>query len=101
MLRNDTGHIVTMLGMGNRTEFPARGMFSGEAGTLRVHAVDGVAVHAKGRMEVAPGQRITVVEAGGGGFGDPRQRSRDAVRADVLDGFVSDDAARRVYGVES
>jgi N-methylhydantoinase B len=98
VLRNDTGHPLTMLGMGNRTEFPARGMFKGESGTLRVHSVDGTTVHAKGRIEVAPGQRISVVEAGGGGFGDPRQRNREAVRADVLDGFVSPDAARQVYG---
>jgi N-methylhydantoinase B len=89
-----------MLGMGNRTEFPAHGMFSGAAGTLRVHAVDGVTVHAKGRIEVAAGQCISVVEAGGGGFGDPRQRNREAVRADVLNGFVSGDAARAIYGIE-
>jgi N-methylhydantoinase B len=90
-----------MLGMGNRMEFPARGMFGGGAGTLRVHAVDGKPVHAKGRMEVAPGQRITVTEAGGGGFGDPRQRDREAVRADVLDGFASAEAAGVIYGAES
>jgi len=101
VLRNDTGHTLTMLGMGNRMEFPARGMFGGGAGTLRVHAVDGSPVHAKGRIEVAPGQRITVTEAGGGGFGDPRQRSREAMRGDVLDGFVSAEAARAIYGAES
>lgn len=101
VLRNDTGHTLTMLGMGNRMEFPARGQFGGGAGTLRVHAVDGQPVHAKGRLDVAPGQRITVTEAGGGGFGDPRQRDRSAVRADVLDGYVSADAARTVYGAES
>ena len=101
VLRNDTGHTLTMLGMGNRMEFPARGQFGGGAGTLRVHAVDGQPVHAKGRIDVAPGARITVTEAGGGGYGNPRQRGRDAVRADVLDGFVSADAARSVYGLES
>jgi N-methylhydantoinase B len=100
VLRNDTGHTLTMLGMGNRMEFPARGQFGGGAGTLRVHAVDGQPVHAKGRIDVAPGARITVTEAGGGGYGDPRQRTRDAVRSDILDGFVSADAARAVYGLE-
>jgi len=100
VLRNDTGHTLTMLGMGNRMEFPARGQFGGGAGTLRVHAVDGQPVHAKGRIDVAPGARITVTEAGGGGYGDPRKRGRDAVRADVLDGFISADAARAVYGLE-
>ena len=76
-------------------------LLGGGAGTLRVHAVDGKPVHAKGRMEVAPGARITVTEAGGGGFGDPRQRDRASIASDVADGFVSPDAARTIYGAES
>ncbi len=97
VLRNDTGHPLTMLGMGNRTEFPARGQCGGGSGSLRVHAVDDRPVHAKGRIEVAPGQRITLTEAGGGGFGDPATRNRAALAADIADGLVSADAARNVY----
>ena len=55
VLRNDTGHPLTMLGMGNRTEFPARACSAVRPARLRVHAVDGKPVHAKGRIEVAPG----------------------------------------------
>jgi N-methylhydantoinase B len=98
VLRNDTGHPLTMLGMGNRTEFPARGQFGGGAGTLRVHAINGKPVHAKGRIEVAPGERITVIEAGGGGFGDPTKRNQQSIANDVADGLVSSDAARKTYG---
>ena len=98
VLRNDTGHLVTTLGMGNRTMFPARGMFGGGDGALRVHAIDGVPVHAKGRNELAPGQRMRIVEAGGGGFGDPRQRAAAAVAEDVAQGYVSAGAARDIYG---
>ena len=101
VLRNDTGHPLTMLGMGNRTEFPARGQFGGGAGTLRVHAIDGKSTHAKGRIEVAPGQRITVIEAGGGGFGDCALRARSAVASDIADGLVSVEAAREIYGYRS
>ena len=36
--------------------------------------------------------------AGGGGWGDPAQRSREAVHADVLDGKVSREAAAADYG---
>ena len=97
-LRNDTGHPLVMLGMGNRTEFPARGQFQGGAGTRRLHAIDGTPVHAKGRIEVKPGQVIEVVEAGGGGFGDPRRRDRSAVADDVADGTVTPSTARAVYG---
>jgi N-methylhydantoinase B len=100
-LRNDTGQPLVMLGMGNRTEFPARGLFGGQHGTLRIHAVDGKPVHAKGRIEVKPGARITVTEAGGAGFGDPKARERDAVAADVAEGFVSREAAQQIYGWQS
>ena len=98
VLRNDTGQPVTILGMGNRTMFPAKGLFGGGEGTLRVHAIDGKPVHAKGRIEVAPEARITVTEAGGAGFGDPKERDRDAVAFDVANGFVSRQAAQEVYG---
>lgn len=98
ILRNDTGHLVTTLGMGNRTVFPARGMFGGADGALRVHAIDGRTVHAKGRNELAPGQRMRIVEAGGGGFGDPKARAPGAVAEDVAQGYVSEDVARGIYG---
>ncbi|MGH8432432.1 MAG: hydantoinase B/oxoprolinase family protein, partial [Solimonas sp.] len=98
VVRNDTGRPLTILGMGNRTEFPAKGLFGGSNGALRVHAVEGKPVHAKGRIEVAPGQRITVTEAGGGGFGDPKQRDRSALASDLAEGLVTAEAARQIYG---
>jgi N-methylhydantoinase B len=52
------------------------------------------------RVPVQPGDRFRVVTAGGGGHGDVRDRDPDAVREDVLDGFVSPEAARDVYGVD-
>lgn len=97
-LRNDTGAALVMLGMGNRTELPAQGLFGGGAGSLRVHAVDGRPVHAKGRIEIAPGAVITVTEAGGAGYGDPQRRERAAVAADIADGYIGRAAAAAVYG---
>ena len=55
-------------------------------------------VHAKGRNELAPGQRMRIVEAGGGGFGDPKARAPAAVAEDVAQGYVSAAAAREIYG---
>jgi N-methylhydantoinase B len=37
---------------------------------------------------------------GGAGFGSPKDRSREAVLADVLDGFVSPERAKDVYGAD-
>ncbi|MFY1632735.1 hydantoinase B/oxoprolinase family protein [Solwaraspora sp. WMMB335] len=51
------------------------------------------------RTPVVPGDRITLLSAGGGGHGDPRGRDPDAVREDVAEGYVSPAAAREVYGV--
>ena len=36
---------------------------------------------------------------GGGGYGDPRERDPERVRMDVVNGYVSIEAAARDYGV--
>jgi N-methylhydantoinase B len=98
VVRNDTGQPLTILGMGNRTMFPAKGFFGGRNGSLRQHKIDGKEVHAKGRFVVPPGSRVTLIEAGGAGLGDPKQRDRDAVARDVAEGYVSRGAASETYG---
>jgi len=45
------------------------------------------------------GSVVDMYTGGGGGFGSPRERDPERVRNDVLDGFVSLEAARRDYGV--
>lgn len=46
------------------------------------------------------GQSVRLETPGGGGYGDPAQRSLSAIRADVLGGKVSRNAAERDYGIE-
>lgn len=50
-------------------------------------------------FELPAGGRLHFVRGGGGGWGDPRQRPREAVLADVRDGYLSAAAAQRDYGV--
>jgi N-methylhydantoinase B len=45
------------------------------------------------------GEVVRLDTPGGGGLGDPRARLPEAVRADVLDGYVSQAQAETVYGV--
>jgi 5-oxoprolinase (ATP-hydrolysing)/N-methylhydantoinase B len=45
-----------------------------------------------------PGDRIRLTAPGGGGYGDPRQRDPERIAEDVLEGYVSPDAAARLYG---
>ena len=87
--------------MANRTEFVAQGLAGGRPGAPREHRINGEVVDPRGRLELAPGDRITLLEAGGGGYGDPRQRDRESVRRDVANGFVTPEAARREYGLGS
>ena len=44
------------------------------------------------------GDVIRFERSGGGGYGDPAERSAEAVRNDVADGYVSAEAAAKVYG---
>ena len=48
---------------------------------------------------VREGDVVIMESAGGGGYGDPLERDPEAVRADVLAGFVSAARAREGYGV--
>ncbi len=52
-------------------------------------------------VRLAKGDIVRTKTGGGGGFGAPAQRDPDAVRADVVDGVISLDTAREVYGIET
>ncbi len=45
-----------------------------------------------------PGDRIRLTTPGGGGYGDPARRDPAAVALDVAEGYVSSEAAARLYG---
>jgi N-methylhydantoinase B len=48
---------------------------------------------------VPPKCEVIIMTGGGGGWGDATEREADRVREDVLDGFVSKEAAASEYGV--
>jgi N-methylhydantoinase B len=50
-------------------------------------------------LRLRKGDVLAMEFAGGGGWGDPRQREPERVRADVERGYVSPQAARDDYGV--
>lgn len=97
-LRNDTGHPMTVFSMANRTDFAPPGYLGGQAGALRQHRVNGAEVHPKGSQVLAPGDEITLVQAGGGGIGDPKTRDRALVARDLALGLVTPEGAVRDYG---
>ena len=50
-------------------------------------------------LSVTTDDVIRVITSSGAGYGDPKQRSRDAVREDVKNGLVSEEDAREIYAL--
>ena len=85
--------------MFDRIEFPARGREGGGTGAPgRVSVSSGRAFGSKGLQELRAGEILVLELPGGAGFGDPRERSREAIAADVLDEYVTAEQARFTYG---
>lgn len=85
----------------DRINHPALGVFGGQpGGPSRLGLNDGLPVPAKGRMMLHKGDVLHIRYAGGGGYGPPKERDRDAVREDLREGLISEEAARAVYGLE-
>jgi N-methylhydantoinase B len=87
-----------------RTVDPPWGVHGGHAAATNsaiVHrAADGsdsVVLKAT-ELPLAAGDVVTFLTAGGGGYGNPSERSPDALARDVAEGFVSQAAAKREYG---
>lgn len=107
---------VTVSALLNRMKTEPWGVLGGENG-----AVGGLWVRRAGRSEwrtfveefgtkspskfsgvtLRDGDQVRILMPGGGGYGDPRLRDVESVRRDVAEGFVSVEAARAVYGLES
>ena len=89
-----------------RTKCPPWGLLGGKAGLP-----NGVRVIHHGGSEYAPdngkmgahplqAHDVFIVEAGGGGgYGDPHERPRSAVRDDLRRGYISRESAIRDYGM--
>ena len=77
-----------------------RGGGEGARARSVIHRADGreEAIPSKIVTTLYPGDRLTIETAGGGGYGDPLERSGEQVREDVRNGKVSEEAARSVYG---
>ena len=89
--------------LSDRQRFPPYGLFGGKPGRLARTVLDPgpgeTVVHGKASREFAYGDVLSFQQSGAGGYGDPLARDPARVLEDVLDDYVSVEAAGREYGV--
>lgn len=66
----------------------------------RVTISDGTKVTDKGVYTIPAGETLRLQTPGGGGFGAPADRDRDAVKQDLSDGLISTEAAANLYKLD-
>jgi N-methylhydantoinase B len=92
-------HRATFSLLADRHRHAPYGLAGGGDGERGAALVDGDPVPPKGTHELPPGTLVSVRTPGGGGYGDPSERDREAVLRDLRLGKVSAERAREVYGV--
>lgn len=93
---------ATVVLLGDRHKTPPYGLFGGQPGaTAETLLIRNGATEHLGSKEIRTLQRGDIISfrlAGGGGYGDPKQRSRDQLRRDVSDGYITEEKAAALYG---
>ncbi len=87
-----------------RRNCPPHGLRGGKPGAVggylvRLPAEKDFTSVAASHHPVPVDTQVIVRTGGGGGWGDPLARDAEAVRADIIDGFISAQSARDDYGV--
>jgi N-methylhydantoinase B len=94
------GQPWSMSGMYDRLKFPAQGMLGGGPGAAGEFSLsDGRQANPKELLFHPSETHVETALPGGAGYGDPYERDAAAVLNDVLNGYVSLEAADREYGV--
>lgn len=95
---------VAFSGMCDRFVYPASGFdggTEGSKGALKIYR-NGKAssLPSKSTAILRKGDRVQFITGGGGGYGPPAERAREAVKKDLKAGFISGETARSIYELE-
>ena len=94
------GHEFDLSAMFDRVNHPARGRRGGLEGTpTTIARDDGTLMRGKGKQFVPHGAKVMMAFPGGAGYGQPSDRDHTAIRRDLALGYISETAARTVYGL--
>jgi N-methylhydantoinase B len=98
------GEQIKFTNLSERHRFPPFGLFGGRPGALGRTVVNpdtegAYEIGGKASVDLRHGDVVSFRLAGGGGYGDPRERDRELVRRDVRLGYVSPAQALEVYGL--
>lgn len=94
---------VDMTVYSDRFKYPAKGAWGGMDGApayLTIVRADGSVEHmrAKGHAVLNKGDRLIMGVGGGAGYGDPRERPKEAIEQDIRRKKISAEKARELYG---
>jgi N-methylhydantoinase B len=94
------GHEFDISAMFDRVHYPARGRRGGlEGAPTTIARDDGTTMRGKGKQFVPHGTKVMMAFPGGAGYGASADRDRTAIRRDLALGYISETAARTLYGL--
>jgi N-methylhydantoinase B/oxoprolinase/acetone carboxylase alpha subunit len=89
---------VTVAVQAGRFRYPPGGMFGGLPGARARFLVNDAPADPGGLTILQPGDTVAFYSAGGGGFGNPEERDKEAIERDLRYEYVSPESARADYG---
>ena len=102
LLEGELGPVGDVLASfrGGRFIYPPEGVLGGGPAPRGYLSIRGTSEDAGRQVIVRAGDRIESHIPGGGGFGNPKERDREAVKADLRNGLITAEHARTWYAYE-
>ncbi len=102
VIRNTSRYPVSHSMFYSRQRHPAEGVLGAAPGAPNYVAIGGEPLDKPvGRHDIPAGEEVTIQMPGGGGKMPVAERCHSAILWDLQEGYITDEGARRDYGVDS